>query len=154
MKKAAPVIAKLRRLQYEYTKDIDMADVNKAKARINELEVAKNQLTNQIGASVSDEEKTGITSKINELEAKLEAAKKALETNSSFAHKIKVYNECSALAVLELFSDSELIRPAVESLVDGDIDIDFNESGTLKFLTEVFTDFFLLIKTGKMKSQI
>jgi hypothetical protein len=32
--KVMPVIARLRKLQYEYTKDIDMADVNKIRSGI------------------------------------------------------------------------------------------------------------------------
>jgi len=155
MKCAIPVIVKLRKLQYEYTKDIDMRDVNIEKSRLAELETAKKQLSKLMLGDIMNEERLAIAEKISILNDKISAQKDELNLNEVFKQKTKLYNECFALAVYEVVTDTELIKPVIESLVTGsegnDINIDYENTESIEFISKVIHDFFLHMQKNKMK---
>ena len=155
MKKAMPVIVKLRKLQYEYTKDIDMNDVNSEKNRLAELETAKKQLQELMLEDISNNKRIEIADKIFELNDMIQSTKDELNFNESYKQKIKLYNECSAIALYEIITDTELITPFIKSILTSgsgrEINIDLSEPGAIEFVSAVFKDFFLLIPKNKMK---
>ena len=154
LKKLMPLFAKLRKLQHEYTKDIDMSDVNKSRQRLNELEEAKKQLTDNAENEESNDNRLEAAEKLNKLNDKISAHRSELENNESFMQKIKLFNECSAFAIYEVITNIELIKPVIEAILEGDagqLEINFEDPETIKFITRVITDFFLFIQKNKMK---
>jgi hypothetical protein len=152
MRDVMPVIVKLRKLIYQYTNDIDMTDVNKLRSVISELETAKEQLAQKLEGEVSNEERLNTADKINKLNEKILMHRTELESNSGISEKIKFYNECSAMAVIELFSDSALLNPVVDKLLtcsNNETEIDLTGPGAANFLLSVLADFFLLMMKSK-----
>ena len=154
LKKIIPLLVKLRKLQHEYTKDIDMSDVNKSRRRLNELEEAKKQLTVIADNEESNEKRIEAIEKISKLNDKISAHRSELENNESFQNKIKLFNECPAFAIYEIITNIEIIKPVIEAVLEGDagqIEINFEDPETIKFITRMITDFFLLIQKNKLK---
>jgi predicted RNA-binding protein with EMAP domain len=150
MKDIMPVIIKLRKLIYRYTNDIDMSDVNRLRSVIADLECAKEQLAQKTD-KVSNEERLNIADRIYKLNEKILLHRSELENDSTISGKIKLYNECSAMAVVELFSDTDLLNPVIDKLLfctDNDTEIDLTAPGAAGFLSLVFADFFLLMMKG------
>jgi hypothetical protein len=164
MKTVMPLLVKLRKLQYEYTKDIDMSDLNNLKSHIGELETAKSQFEEQFENDIENGERTDIAGKISVIDDKIFAHRDELNINESFRQKIKLFNECSAMAVYEVVTDEDIIKPVMSAILTCDEGVDkeppafFEESGLSwgsmdeSFILQVITDFFLLIQKSRMKS--
>ena len=152
MKDIMPLLVRLRKLIYNYTSDIDMTEVNKARQNIADLEKAKEQLSEQLEGNVPSDERLHIINRINSLNEKITLYKNELDNNNDLSEKIRLYNECSALAVYELFTDPALIKPALGKLLEGENtvdDINIEDPGSIKFVSEVMTGFFLYIRKNK-----
>jgi len=146
MKDIIPVIIRLRKLIYQYTNDIDMTEVNKLKFLIAGLEKAREQLTAQLEGELSNEERLHTANRINSLNEKILLYKSELESDRNISEKNKLYNECSAMAVFELFSDISLLQPVICKILSPEnVEIDPRDPLAVKFLSNVLTDFFLLI---------
>jgi hypothetical protein len=137
---AAPMLAAFRKLVYKYTADIDMSEVNSAKERISELETAIRQ---------TEENEPGTDNNRSiELNNSLDKAKRELQNNQYFQSALKLYNECSGLAMLELMGSKELITGFIENVVcsaDGNgskVHLDFSDKEAAEFVKDVVTDFF------------
>ena len=152
MKDVMPLLVRLRKLVYKYTSDIDMTEVNKARQRIADLEKAKQQLSGQLEDNLPNDERLHIINRLNSLGEKITLHKTELESDNKLAEKIKLYTECSSFAIVELLSDTELVKPAINSLIEcgeGEFIINIYDPAYIKFITQVLTDFFLLIKMNR-----
>jgi hypothetical protein len=137
MHNAAPLMIKYRRLLWEHTKDIDMRKVENAKLYISELETALEQMK---------KENTPDIVKIDELTLKLGRTKEDFETNNEYQSLIKLYSDSEKLAMYELITDSQLIKPFLCSVLDGNTDkLDFTGADIFELVKEVVPDFFSLI---------
>lgn len=152
MRGIMPALVKLKKLVYKYTSDIDMTEVNKNRQKIAELEKAREQLNIQLEDEIQNDERIKIINRINSLAEKAALYKTELENDRNLSGKIRLYNECSSMAVMELFSEAELVGAAVAAILEGDPHIDINNPDAVKFISEVLTDFFLLIKTASAVS--
>lgn len=149
MKDIMPLLVRLRKHVYNYTSDIDMTEVNKARQRIADFEKAKEQLGEKLEGDLLNDERLHIINRLNNLGEKITLHKTELESDNRLAEKIKLYNECSSFAVIELLSDVKLVKPAINSLIecaDGDVEINTEDPAAVKFILQILTDFFLLIK--------
>jgi len=145
MKDIMPLLVRIRKLIYNYTSDIDMTEVNKARQNITDLEKAKEQLNEQLDSNLQNDERLHTINRINNLNEKILLHKYELKNNNELSEKIRLYNECSALAVYELFTDTELIKPVLGKLLESENtveDINIEDPGSIKFVSEVMTDFF------------
>ena len=140
---AAPMLAKFRKLQQKYTRDIDMSVVNVLKSRIEELELSIDQLK-EGGAENNPE-------RIAQLELKIKDAKEQFDIDEQIQGTLTLYNECIGLAMLELIGDKEMINAFLnKALVSdraaiGNIEIDFSGETTFEFVKDVVHDFFCSI---------
>lgn len=160
MKNVLQLIAALRKMQHNYTRDIDMSDVNNERIRLKEFETAKKQLNERLREEIIEAQRSSVMGKIGNLNEKISACKTEFELNESFKRKLQLYNECSSLALFEALSEKQLIKPAIEEIltcadhpigiVEG---IDFDDISSFRFITEVLTDFFLLIHQSNLKSE-
>jgi hypothetical protein len=138
-----PLLIKLRKLVYKYTSDIDMTGVNKARTKISELSQAKEQLIRQLDEVNKNEERLSIINRINSLTEKINIYETELECDTELVNKQQLYNECSSMAVIELFGDEELITGAMDALLDPAPCFSCNDHSAVKFIAEVLTGFFL-----------
>ena len=142
---AAPMLAKFRKLQQKYTRDIDMSVVNVLKSRIEELELSIDQLKEISGDTDNNSER------IAQLESKLKEAKEQFDIDEQIQGTLTLYNECIGLAMLELIGDKEMINAFLnKALVSdreaiGNIEIDFSGETTFEFVKDVVHDFFCSI---------
>ena len=140
---AAPMLAKFRKLQQKYIRDIDMSAVNVLRTRIEELELSIDQLK-EGGAENNPE-------RIAQLELKIKDAKEQFDIDEQIQGTLTLYNECIGLAMLELIGDKEMINAFLnKALVSdreaiGNIEIDFSGETTFEFVKDVVHDFFCSI---------
>jgi hypothetical protein len=139
------MLAKFRKLQQKYTKDIDMNAVNVLKARIEELELSIDQLKEISGDTNNNSER------ITQLECKLKEAKEQFEHDEQVKGAITLYNECLGIAMLELIGDKEMINAFMKTALvadcgqEGNVEIDFSGVEAFEFVKDVVHDFFCSI---------
>lgn len=160
LNKAAPLIARLRKLSFEYTKDIDMSLVNRHEDRITELKEAKSQLEefltsgkDEAGGELSDDTKSGLSSKIAGLESKISDALSEFQNDKLAQNLIKLKNEMESYSLVELISDIAFIKPILKKiLTGGSIDtIDFTDMSSIGFVRDVITDFFSVMRLTSLR---
>jgi hypothetical protein len=150
---AAPLLAKFRKLQGEYTSDIDLSKVHDAKNRIIELETAIEQLKENSG----NEDKEGSVIRISELEQKLNEAIESFNNNDKLQSKLKLYNECTGLAMMELLGSTDVISLFLKKAIcstegSKELVINYDDTDAIDFIREVITDFFEYIAGARKKS--
>ncbi len=147
LNKAAPLLLKFRRLQYEYTKDIDDTELRKAKAEIEDIKTAISQI--ESGDACDGNEISG-------LKKKLTAAETELKNSGSLQAIQRLVNDAESLALFELFTDMDTILPFLKNVLDpvnGKIpEVSLDEPDALVFIKEVVTDFFALTLRSKGRS--
>jgi hypothetical protein len=142
LKNAAPLLIKYRKLVHEYTKDIDMTEVNLYKEKVNELSTAASQL---IGSEDEAERNRAdeIMLKLNETEMEFEKDTKALSL-------MKLYNDCEGFVLLELIADVKFMKPFMNRILEGPLDkLDFEDEDIITLIRDAVEDFFII--TGKSK---
>ncbi len=150
---SVPVLVKYRKLQQKYTADINMKAVENSKLRIAELELSIDQLKEN-----SEEPGANKGGRIEELEQKLKIANGEFENDSELQSKLKLYNECLGLAMLELIGDARLLKPFLLNVLEpvgessSEINIDLQEPSAVEFVKDVVPDFFALIAGARKKS--
>src|SRR5687767_8533242 len=100
LNKAAPMIARLRKLTYEYTKDLDLSEVQAYRTRLEELNEAKTQV-DEILASGLDENGNELTYdkrseleiRVNEVSGKIESVNREFNANTSLLNLLKLKEE-------------------------------------------------------------
>jgi len=136
LNKAAPLLLKYRKLLYEYTKDIDIAEVREAEERITELKTAIEQLS-----------KAGSKSEAERLNGKLRSEEEAFAGNRRLQSALKLYNDCTGLALYSLITDGETINPFLKDVLSGFGEgekfpgLDVNDINSINFAREVLGDF-------------
>jgi hypothetical protein len=147
LNKAAPLLLKFRRLQFEYTKDIDDTELRKAKAEIEDIKTALSQL--ETGSNGNENE-------ICRLKDKLRVSETEFENNSPLQSMQKLINDAESLALFELLTDRETILPFLKNVLEAENcsldEINFDKPGVLEFIRAVVTDFFLLTLKNKKLS--
>lgn len=108
LNKAAPLLLKYRKLLYEYTKDIDLAEVREAEERITELKTAIDQL-----------KEAGNKTEADRLSGKLKDEEAAFAGNRRLQSALKLYNDCTGLSLYCLITDGEIINPFLKDVLSG-----------------------------------
>lgn len=146
---AAPVLIKYRKLEYQYTNDIDLSEVHKVNERLEELKDAIADLQ-EVPEDVRD------IKRIEELRETLKAENEAFLNDTGLQNGIQLYNECIALAMYELITDMSLMRPLMNNILVGDIKagmLDYTDPAIVDFIKNVIADFFFITKQSKSASQ-
>jgi uncharacterized protein YsxB (DUF464 family) len=160
LNKAAPMIAKLRKLSYDYTKDIDLSTANDYRARITELTHAKKQIEeimaegrDEHGNELSDEKKNEMQARINEISGKLEAITEEFKNDISLQNLLRLKEELESYALIELLTDIDFLKPILKKiLIGGKVEsLDFSDAGAIEFIRDVVTDFFTVMNRSSMK---
>ncbi len=150
-KYGARLIARIRKLAYEYTKDTDFTVLEKYNERKQELNTAKSQIqelidsnTDEQGYELTEENKQDYRKRINEYDLKLSGIDSELKNDTEAQRIIKLKAELESLAMVELLADIEFLKEILDKLLkDGDIKkIDFSTPEARHFMTEVIYDFF------------
>lgn len=152
-KYGARLLARLRKLAYEYMKDTDFSVLEYYSERKHELETAKNQIqglidsgNDEYGSELTEAKKTEYIFRINEYETKLNGINKELKNDSRAQKAIQLKAELETCALIELISDNQFITEILGKLLTGDISkLDFGAPDTMHFVTEVMHDFFCLM---------
>jgi hypothetical protein len=160
LNKAAPMIARLRKLSYEYTKDIDLSPANEYRSRMTELSEAKLQLENILnegkddeGNELSDDKRNELGTRINELIDKLEQVRTEFNSDTAVQNLLKLKEELESYALIELLTDISFLKPVLKKiLTGGSLDkINFSDSGSIVFIKDVVTDFFTVMNRSSVK---
>jgi hypothetical protein len=162
LKYAAPLVAKLRKLQHEYTHDINTEELIQHEQRINELSTAISQVEKELGGdSVNEQTEHELSTQLESLCETLYNENFAFESNAELQSTLKLYNECRAFAVMEAISDTELVGRFIQKAVSpaagkdvGNICIEINDLESVDFVKEVIVDFFYLIAGKKPPAHI
>jgi predicted house-cleaning noncanonical NTP pyrophosphatase (MazG superfamily) len=142
LKNAAPLLIKYRKLLHEYTKDIDMSEVNTYRDRMNELSTAASQLIDSDDAA--DKERA------EELMAKLNETESEFEENTKAMSLMRLYNDCEGFVLLELIADVNFMKPFMQKILTGPVDkLNFEENDIITLIKDAVEDFFII--TGKSK---
>jgi hypothetical protein len=142
LKNAAPLLIKYRKLLHEYTKDIDMSEVNLYKEKMNELSTAASQLID------SDDEAD--RSRADELMLKLNETEMEFGSNSKAVSLMKLYNDCEGFVLLELIADVNFMKPFMNKILTGPVDkLNFEDEEIITLIKDAVEDFFII--TGKSK---
>jgi hypothetical protein len=152
-KYGARMLARLRKLAYEYTKDADFSVLENYSERKHELETAKNQIqelidtnTDENGYELTEAKKREYIFRINEYEVKLKGIVHELENDASAQKIMSLKAELETCAMIELLSDNQFIAETFGKLLTGDISkLDFSAPEAMHFVTEVMHDFFCLM---------
>ncbi len=152
-KYGARLLARLRKLAYEYTKDADFSELEKYTVPLDELNTAKNQIqglidsnTDEYGNELTEVKKREYIFRINEYETKLNGLNRELKNDSSAQKAIQLKAELETCAMIELLSDNQFITETFGKLLTGDISkLEFNAPEAQHFVTEVMHDFFCLM---------
>ena len=159
-KYSARLLARIKKLAYEYTKDIDFTVLEKYTERKQELETAKNQIQGLIDSNVDEHgneltnvKKQDYVKRINEYEIKLCGMDKEFMNNADAQKLIILKAELEKCAMIELLADSEFIKEILSKLLKGgNTDkIDLNKPDAQQFITEVIYDFFCLSSGNGLK---
>lgn len=154
------LLARIKKLAYEYTKDTDFSVLEKYNERINELETAKNQVQGLIDSNIDEHgydlnyaNKLDYIKRINEYETKLNGIKSDFKNNKEVQRVINLKAELEKCAMIELLSDVEFLKEVFNKLlIGGDIKkIDFGSPDAMAFITEVIYDFFCSIGGNSLK---
>lgn len=159
LNKAAPMIAKLRRLEASYMKDIDLSPVKKYQDRVNELNEAKSQLQEILSSGKNDkqedlteDEKSNLSGRIEVLSGKVTDEETAFLNDKEARALVDLETEMKGFALLELITDIDFIKPVLKKLLKGDFEkIDFTKEDILSFVRDVITDFFVGMQNLKLK---
>lgn len=160
LNKAAPMIARLRKLSYEYTKDIDLSPANEYRSRMTELSEAKQQLESILndgkddeGNDLSAEKRNEMDSRITELTDRLEQVKTEFSADTAVQNLLKLKEELESYALIELLTDIAFLKPVLNKvLTGGNLDkINFSDSGSIVFIKDVVTDFFTVMNRSSVK---
>jgi hypothetical protein len=160
LNKAAPMIARLRKLTYEYTKDLDLSEVQAYRLRLADLNEAKTQI-DELLVSNLDENSNELTEskrseleiRRNELSGKIESVNREFNTNSSLSNLLKLKEELESYALIELLTDIEFLKPVLKKILKGgSVDsLDFSNSDIIGFIRNVVTDFFSVMNSTSLK---
>lgn len=160
LNKAAPMIARLRKLVYEYTKDIDTTSADKYNERINELSESKQQLEEIInsgmdenGNELTEDSRNKLNSRINELTEKHKLAVNEFNNDAIASGALKLKQELEGYALIELLTDIDFLKPILKKiLVGGSTDnLNFNDGEAIGFIRSVVTDFFTVMNRNSFK---
>ena len=160
LNKAAPMIAMLRKLSYEYTKDLDLSEANEYKLRISEISEAKVQMedilsegVDENGVELSSEKITEMYGRIDELQNKYDEITEELKQNTVVQNMLRLKEELESYALIELLTDISFLKPILKKILKGgDIDkIDFSNNETIGFIKDVVTDFFTVMNRSSLK---
>lgn len=160
LNKASPLIARLRKLSYEYTKDIDLTSASDYRARITELSEARQQLESILndgkddeGNELSGEKRNEMETRISDLSARLDEVTNEFKSDTAVQNLLKLKEELESYALIELLTDVAFLKPVLKKiLAGGDIDkINFSEGGAIEFIRDVVTDFFTVMNRSSLK---
>lgn len=160
LNKAAPMIARLRKLTYEYTKDIDLSEVQSYRTRITELSEAKEQLEqilnstrDENGNELTEDKQSELQNRINEISRRFNAASEEFNDNTALLNLLKLKEELESYALIELLTDIDFLRPILKKILTGGrVDsLDFSDTGVIGFIREVVTDFFSVMNRNSLK---
>lgn len=146
LNKAAPLLLKYRKLLYEYTRDIDLAEVNEAEERITELKTAIEQL-----------KEAGNKAEAERLNGKLRSEEEAFAGNRRLQSALKLYNDCTGLALYSLITDGETINPFLTGVLESTEGkekfpgLDVNDINCVNFAREVLGDFLACTLRSSLK---
>lgn len=160
LNKAAPMIARLRKLSYQYTKDIDLTPVNEHKSRINELNTAKHQIVESLnlgreenGNEFTEEQKSELQLRADELNEKHSQALVDFSEDAEVQNLLKLKEELESYALIELLTDIDFLKPILKKILKGgDAEtIDYSDSSFIGFIKDVVTDFFTVMNSSRLK---
>lgn len=146
LNKTAHLLLKYRKLLYEFTKDIDLAEVNEAEERISELKTAIEQLN-----------KAGSKSEAERLSGKLRSEEEAFAGNSRLQSALKLYNDCTGLALYSLITNPDIINPFITGVLECVTEkekfpgLNPNEINSINFAREVLGDFLACTLRSSLK---
>jgi hypothetical protein len=139
---AAPVLIKYRKLLHEYTKDIDLSELEYYKSKISELKTAIIQLNED-----NDDDK------VKELSRNLNIAEKEFCDNTELHSLISLYSDCEGLVLLEVISDIDFIKPFIKRILTGDTSkLDFDDDEILNLIRDAVSDFFIITSRSRFIS--
>lgn len=149
LNKAAPLLLKFRRLQYEYTKDIDDTELRNVQREIEDLKTAIAQLQ-------TDEVRE--TDEISRLKKKLESTESEFKNNSRLQQTQQLLNDAGSIALFELLTDKDTTIPFLKNVLEPEgnnaSEMRIEGPDALEFIKETVTHFFVftLRSNGKFQS--
>lgn len=161
LNKAAPLIARLRKLTFEYTKDIDLNCLEPYKARLEELNNAVSSIndtltlgTDENGEPLTDEQKNTYAERLTKLKGKIEEVDNELKNDAVAFNTMQLRNEMESFALIELVTDLDFLKPVFKKILQGgDLSkVDFSQDDALDFARAVVTDFFIFTSRKMPKS--
>lgn len=160
LNKAAPMIARLRKLVFEYSKDIDTSEADSYKARINELTEAKVQLEeilaacrDETGNELSEDRRTELSGRVSEICRKIDEVTNDFSSNGAAMGVLKLKQELESYALIELLTDIDFLKPIMKKILKGgNIDkLDYSDPAIIGFIRDVVTDFFTVMNKNSLK---
>ncbi len=143
LNRAAPVLIKYKKLEFQHTSDIDMTAVYKVQERLEELELAITDLE-------SEPEAKRDKKRLKELKSKLKKERAEFESDTGLQAGIALYNELRGMAMYQLVTDVSLMQPFLYGILKGDLSkLDFSNMNIVSFIQQVVSDFFLIMKKSK-----
>jgi hypothetical protein len=139
---AAPMLIKYRKLLYEYTKDIDLTELEEYRTRIYDIKTAISQHIND------EDDEIG-----KQLIRTLTIAEKEFSDNAKIQSLMSLYADCEGLVLLEIISDINFIKPFIKRILIGDTEkLNFEDDEILKLIRDAVSDFFIITSRSRFIS--
>ena len=159
LNKAAPLIAQLRKLTYEYSKDLDFFEIEAFKAELTIKQTAKSQIETILntgtidGVALTDIQRTEYTAQFEILTKKINDGLVEFESNVKWQNLIKLKSELDGYALIELMTDIDLLKPIFKKILrGGNLEaINWDDTTVIGFVRDVVTDFFSVLNTNNLK---
>ncbi len=160
LNKAAPMIARLRKLVYEYTKDLELSEVNEYRSRLNELTEAKKQLEEILNSNedenaneLTEDKKNELQNRINEISERTDSLTVEFSENTALLNLLKLKEELESYALIELLTDIDFLKPVLKKILTGGKveSLDFTNTSVIGFIRDVVTDFFTVMNRNSLK---
>lgn len=147
----ARITARLKTIQYDYTKDIDFSPVENVVKPIEQIELQLSQIEKCLetgkNSKGQDIDRAEYEKMQHDKKAEYSQMLQAFNDNIEIQNLLKLRNELEALALVELITDTNFIKPLLKDILKGDIDkLDFEQEDILPFISEVLVSFFALVK--------
>lgn len=131
---------------------LNLKAMNEDKSKIDNIKY-KIQANAEYLSSLKDNTEKKRVEKIQSgLEKELEKLTKIFNENNDYKELVKQYQEATNRTFELLITEEILIIPFLEKYLIGNTDkLDYTDVSILKFISEVITDFFLLLSENKKK---
>lgn len=149
MRLAIPVQKQLQKYIRQNTEGINLIDAEKDKAKINEVRdllTKTESYHEEIQDGKNKAEIERVKKRIADYKNELKELENKFNSNKDYKKRYELYNQAVNNSFNMLMLDEDIVIPFLKEYLIGDFSkLNFEEISIIKFISEVMTDFFLML---------